>query len=151
MNQQIVWAAIQRESHYEVLVIRVWLHLESQWPAIHLNADDLSTQAERWREFDPAVARPGTLCLDRNAVGGLAISDVDGRAANSHIVYRKRSPVRGNMRGKRDLMFRSINLHAEHPAQDGTDDHRRRPDLSRRARRKRLVIVARQDFGEMAE
>src|SRR4029077_4363384 len=91
------------------------------------------------------------LDIEDHAAGSLVILKVDADFPDAHVANRKRRPVRWYVRREGDLTFLCVGLETQHAAQDGTDNHGCGPDLMRRTGRKGLVVVAGQNFGEMAE
>src|SRR5579864_3927767 len=134
-----------------MLIVTVRLEFEWQRPSIHLYADHLCAQAECRRELDPAITCPSSSCLEFHAVSCLAILKVHTDSSDADIANRKRHPIGRNVRSKIDLMFFCVRLQPEQTAQDWTDDHGCGPDLVRRTGRERLVVVAGENFSEMAE
>jgi len=71
--------------------------------------------------------------------------------ANTHIVNAERIPVGGQMRSKGNSSRLGIGCKAKHAAEQRANHHGRGPDLVRRTSGKRLVVIAGENFGHMAE
>ena len=123
--------ALRGNLTYQMLVISVRLHFESQGTSVQLDADHLRAQAEGRRKFHPAILGSGALDVEDYVAGSLVILEVDADFADAHVANRKRRPVRWDVRSKRDLPSFRIGLQTEHAAQYGTDNHGSGPNLMR--------------------
>src|ERR1019366_8460536 len=89
---------------------------------------------------------PATLYLEEQSISNASVKEIKQHASHPHVMYLKVVPSGRHMWRQHHAGLQRIDFEAEQSAHQRSNDHRRRPDLVRRAGGELSVIVAREHF-----
>src|SRR5262245_38635677 len=118
---------------------------------VHLDLNDFSTQRQRRREFQRAVAGTAALGFQADRVFRAVVTEIDETGPEMYVLYRKICPVSRGMRSEGEDVRVGVSREPEHTSQQGTDHHGGGPDLVRGTRGQRLILIAGKNFGDVAK
>src|SRR5438876_8235991 len=152
-DAQRVWSGGQGNAHEDMLVDATRLDMKLCSATVERDAEDFGTQADGGLEVDGNLARSSLRSSDfqRDAVDVFGVVQVELCRTDRDVADGERGPFGGNMRRKGERSRGNLGLQAKKAAQQRAHDHRGGPDLVGRAGGKRLVGIARENLGDMAE